>query len=474
MDKFKNEMIAKLKQLGFTPKISTISGGESINFESTVQTENKSVAFRIPVNLYIRNRKLMVQGMPDCQTFFIKHFRDLNNKSEPDESRKNAISEEQKPDKVQDSLPKPTLPQKSLSSSRLDISSSTLLSVSQNSLPSPTPSTPFTTPKDITSKFLERSGTVLSPARIAQIGQIKDTVTSLESNFIEFKLNTEAKLSGTVSQELFQDKIHSLTQSHKTEIRKLQSRCSDLELEKEVMMNRIKTLEDQNKQQFRQIGKLEGSVNTLTTLVKDIFKKNITTVELNEVHPNESFAEELNGEETISPIILTSNKFNPLEDKNVDLKTNETETTRSINPTVDANKPDISQGNQPNYHQLSSQPSVKLRPKPSNGLYPTLHNGNNNVNDVQFSAPSYKVFQPRSYVPVCVPSYQPVIQQPIAYQGQQFYNIPTYSQKVNTITVPPTPSFQSFQSQMQDLSSTKDSDHSSYQKQPDTVISKDL
>ena len=79
-------------------------------------------------------------------------------------------------------------------------------------MPSPTPSTPFTTPKDITSKFLERSRAVLSPARIAQIGQIKDTVTSLESNFIEFKLNTEAKLSGTVSQELFQDKIHSLTQ----------------------------------------------------------------------------------------------------------------------------------------------------------------------------------------------------------------------------------------------------------------------
>ena len=119
LDKFKNEMIAKLKQLGFTPKISTISGGESINFESTVQTKNNGVAFRIPVKLYIRNRKPMVQGTPDCQTFFIKHFRDLNNKSEPDESRKNTISEEQKPNKVQDSLPKPTLPQKSLSSSRL-------------------------------------------------------------------------------------------------------------------------------------------------------------------------------------------------------------------------------------------------------------------------------------------------------------------------------------------------------------------
>ena len=198
LGKFKNEVIAKLKQLGFTPKISTISGEESINFESTVQTENKSVAFRIPVKLYIRNRKLMVQGTPDCQTFFIKHFRDLNNKSEPDESRKNTISEEQKPDKVQDSLLKPTLPQKSLSSSRLDIPSSTLPRVSQNSLPSPTPSTLFTTPKDITSKFLERSGAVLSPARIAHIGQIKDTVTSLESNFIEFELNTEAKLSGTV------------------------------------------------------------------------------------------------------------------------------------------------------------------------------------------------------------------------------------------------------------------------------------
>ena len=193
---------------------------------------------------------------------------------------------------------------------------------------------------------------------------------------------------------------------------------------------------------------------------------------------HESSVEELNGEETISPIIPTSNKFNPLEAENVDHKTNETETTRSINPTVDANKPDISQGNQPNYHQLNSQPSVKLRPKPSNGLYPTLHNRNNNVSDVQFLAPSYQVFQPRPYVPVCVPSYQPVIQQPITYQGHQFYNTPTYSQKVNSIRVPPTPSFQSFQSQkqnqMQDLLSPKDSDHLSYQKQPDPVISREL
>ena len=82
-------------KLGFNPKISTVSGGESINFESIQHTENKTQAFKIPVKLCTRNRKVMVQGTPDCQAFFIKHFKDqtsaLTDVSIKDESGKREV-----------------------------------------------------------------------------------------------------------------------------------------------------------------------------------------------------------------------------------------------------------------------------------------------------------------------------------------------------------------------------------------------
>ena len=112
----------------------------------------------------------------------------------------------------------------------------------------------------------------MTPSRVAQIAQIKDTVESLESSFVNLKLKTESKFGEMVTQQTFQDKSFSLAQSQKTDIRSLQSRCNNLETAKEILTNRVKTLEDQNQQQFRQIGKSEGAVNTtLTSLVKDIF-----------------------------------------------------------------------------------------------------------------------------------------------------------------------------------------------------------
>ena len=63
-----------------------------------------------------------------------------------------------------------------------------------------------------------------------------------------------------------------VSQSQKNETRILQQKINDLERSNETLVNNVKNLEEQNKQQFRQIGKLEGSVKTLMSLVKDIFK----------------------------------------------------------------------------------------------------------------------------------------------------------------------------------------------------------
>ena len=56
---------------------------------------------------------------------------------------------------------------------------------------------------------------------------------------------------------MVQDKITAINQQHKLDIRNLKSRVSDLESPNDTLMKKLKTLEDQNKQQFRNIGKLE-------------------------------------------------------------------------------------------------------------------------------------------------------------------------------------------------------------------------
>ena len=204
LEDFKSEMINKLKQLGFNPKISTVSGGESINFESIQHTENKTQAFKIPVKL---NRKVMVQGTPDCQAFFIKHFKDqtsaLTDVRIKDESGKREVPEklesslkvgEASSQYKQESLTKlglvnssnKTPSSSSVTDSKVQVTTNTA-SEPLNSVPISTQGTPFSTPRHITSKFLERSGALLTPSRVAQIAQIKDTVESLESSFVNLK-----------------------------------------------------------------------------------------------------------------------------------------------------------------------------------------------------------------------------------------------------------------------------------------------
>ena len=34
-------------------------------------------SFKIPVKLYLKSKKIMVQGTPDCQNLFMRHFKDI-------------------------------------------------------------------------------------------------------------------------------------------------------------------------------------------------------------------------------------------------------------------------------------------------------------------------------------------------------------------------------------------------------------
>ena len=64
-----------MKAAGFNLKISPVNGGESLNLESfQASSDVKSQTFKIPIKLYTRNKKIMVQGTPDCQILFMKNF----------------------------------------------------------------------------------------------------------------------------------------------------------------------------------------------------------------------------------------------------------------------------------------------------------------------------------------------------------------------------------------------------------------
>ena len=75
---------------------------------------------------------------------------------------------------------------------------------------------------------------------------------------------------------MFQDKITAINHQHKIETRNLKSRVSDLELSNDLtLLKKLKILEDQNKQQCRNTGKLEGWLITLTSLLRDKFQTNV-------------------------------------------------------------------------------------------------------------------------------------------------------------------------------------------------------
>ena len=206
----------------------------------------------------------------------------------------------------------------------------------------------FLTPKNtsITTKFLERSGSILSASKAAQITQNKEVLIKLESDFANFKIETESKLSSSVfvENQVFLDKVNSIIQSQKLENKNLHSKIYDLEVSKELLTNKVKTLEDQNKHQFRQIGKLEGQINTLTTLVTNLFKSNMLS------EPNTC-----SEDDEVVGNIPTNNKFNPLIKEptaNIDRKVDHIspeKDQKSMQSSIQIQQPTR---NQQDYHQM--------------------------------------------------------------------------------------------------------------------------
>ena len=414
IDDYKSDLINKMKLLDFSPKISIVNGGESINFESIQHTENKSSMFKIPVKLYTRCKKVMVQGTPDCQSFFIKQFRNIQNQKLPKVNNVKQSTTQQQLDvdhkvfnskgnygpKTEANLP--------VSEKEINEIPAAVFPMTKNAVSYTSPLS-FTTPTNISSKFLERSGAVLTPSRIAQISQIKDSVISLEDKFVNFKICTENKLAEMVNNQAFQDKLDTVSQSQKTETRILQSKINDLERSYESLVNKVKNLEEQNKQQFRQIGKLEGSVNTLMSLVKDIFK-NYTNPEKKQTQEKEILASISN--------IPTSNKYEILAEKG-DKAPN--------NPVTDMTAVNQAGQSEENIMTLPCQPAKFTRPlfQPLQSSQQTIHSSI--VPSQSFTQSSFTYPQHNSSPPLqSYPPYTPHSNQlsPIIYTTIPSHPIP--------------------------------------------------
>ena len=80
---------------------------------------------------------------------------------------------------------------------------------------------------------------------------MKETLSQFETQFVNFKSETVDKFKATVNSTIFEDKINSISQSQKFEIKNLKSNINDLELSNEILKKEGKTLVRQDNWKIR-------------------------------------------------------------------------------------------------------------------------------------------------------------------------------------------------------------------------------
>ena len=75
LGKIKTAMIRYFKEKDFTVELKPISGGESITFESVISGQDgKFFPLKIPVKMYFKGKKLMIQGCQKSQERFLEFY----------------------------------------------------------------------------------------------------------------------------------------------------------------------------------------------------------------------------------------------------------------------------------------------------------------------------------------------------------------------------------------------------------------
>ena len=132
---------------------------------------------------YSRTKKITIQGTPDCQSLFLKYFKEI-----PAERKHDSPPFKEKNITSQNEIKKSFLPQKepvTLSRPVPVVEFDTDNKTSSKDQSKEVKDLSFLTTKNtsITTKFLERSGSILSARRPAQITQNKEVLIKLESEF---------------------------------------------------------------------------------------------------------------------------------------------------------------------------------------------------------------------------------------------------------------------------------------------------
>ena len=181
LGKVKTAMISYFKEKDFTVELKPISGGESITFETVISGQDgRFCPLKIPVKMYFKGKKLMIQGFQKSQEIFLEFYS----------------SSELFP---QGSFHESTFPRPAISNLRSLISS-----VNQNQVTAE----PLHTwsenldriqmiPRHVNqfSRFMSRNSLSTSPSRQLQLCNLRNTVSNLEAEFVSFKEELKSSIT---------------------------------------------------------------------------------------------------------------------------------------------------------------------------------------------------------------------------------------------------------------------------------------
>ena len=145
-----------------------------------------------------------------------------------------------------------------------------------------------------------------SPTRQSQISSLRNAVSNIESEFYVLKEDIQSNTFETKEAQLLKESMRDIEHRHKQEITLLRSQVSDLKAENLNLKEILEKIDKSQKQQFKQIGKLEREINK----IKNIHAKCQSS---DQQSPVNSESEQPPPSDVIDKVsICTSNKYDVL------------------------------------------------------------------------------------------------------------------------------------------------------------------
>ena len=102
-----------------------------------------------------------------------------------------------------------------------------------------------------------------NPTRQSKISSIRNAISNIESGFYVLKEGIQSNTFGTKEVQLLKESMRDIEHRHKQEITLFRSQVSDLKAENLNLKETLENIDKSQKQQFKQVGKLEREINKL-------------------------------------------------------------------------------------------------------------------------------------------------------------------------------------------------------------------